>query len=1220
MKRMIRHAAENGFDRIAWTTGEQQADRYKLRKQVDDLRVRRRDDGKYSLMATLKGRSGLENLGDSVPESKLAETVGKELADKITQQGDGIVKYSGTGLKVGGEGMRQFYDVMLPNIVNKYAKKFGARVSQTSIPVENTNATVMSLKITPQMRDAAMQGQPLFSKNDKTLGATTPDGKMYLNLAALDKDSFDGVALHEGLHAVLKETIGESDYARLMQRMNNLRKLSKNGTGDVGKFFKEAEAAIPSDTKAEHLNEEMAAYTVEKYTNAPRSIPQSIAKWVKDFIAAIRVGLMRSLPQGSKLRGKLLDSATEADLARLAVVGLRRAARDQEASISNVAMTTESDIRYSKRDGAPGLDTGSDNPATARKKFIGLYTKVVDSLIDRIDHWTSPLSSLPQRERFYTERNLTQGEIAKWDRVGKQIAELFYKAGKKVGDEIYIYLTTRGASTEIISDPKLREVAVRAKAQITEIGKMLVDKGMIPEASRLKHEDAYLPRVYFAYLLNDDVITSASSGKRIGDKGWSKARKDIPAEVRDIFLGEIKDPGYLVSRAIAIPMRDLALTNWMQKISENPEWVMQNQMVEWTPPWEGESRRFSARELRDLAAKIKVFADEQQDQGTKKAALEHHRKVLDKAKEAGDKGMVYWNMPAELGQYIYRSKRVTPYWLKSQASSLRKRALKYEVEANKEAALRLADRMDAEANKVLEELDIDTDSVPDGYKQMPDTARYGALRGLIVKSEIHDDIVGVVSVLGKDIAFMQKMLSYGGPLTKLTQWFKISKVALNPPAQVRNFVNNMVMVNLSGVPLYRFPELFLKVLRDLKSEGKYTKIVRKHGTDVSTFAANEFVNIEKQLIELERQARDGVGIHTLLLMAGKVVNAFSNAYQGSEMLGKMMVIIDQMERKKTSENKAVNLANKWLFDYSEVNPNVRFLRNAPIGAPFITYLSKVMPRLLEVALKYPWRFAPYIGLYYSIPMLIAASVGASGDDMEALKKALPKWLERKGYALPLPTKDEHGRWKFVDIGYFFPWSALTNPIDIAKEGDIGEAIRGAGLLTGPVPDLIAAVSTGKDPFTKREISNDYDPPEKKALAWMSYLYGMMAPPWLVGMPIFGVDPTMKGFSGHLYDALTGHVDKYGDPTSTVPQALARFFGVNIYPVDPNITRGERLRRMKFEISETKRRMTDLLRNRNLSPDERRRITHDYNEQIRLRAKEMGKYVRESQVNEKLLRQ
>ena len=36
MRRMMRYAAENGFDRIAWTNGEQQADRYDLSNKVDE--------------------------------------------------------------------------------------------------------------------------------------------------------------------------------------------------------------------------------------------------------------------------------------------------------------------------------------------------------------------------------------------------------------------------------------------------------------------------------------------------------------------------------------------------------------------------------------------------------------------------------------------------------------------------------------------------------------------------------------------------------------------------------------------------------------------------------------------------------------------------------------------------------------------------------------------------------------------------------------------------------------------------------------------------------------------------------------------------------------------------------------------------------------------------------------------------------------------------------
>ena len=47
------------------------------------------------------------------------------------------------------------------------------------------------------------------------------------------------------------------------------------------------------------------------------------------------------------------------------------------------------------------------------------------------------------------------------------------------------------------------------------------------------------------------------------------------------------------------------------------------------------------------------------------------------------------------------------------------------------------------------------------------------------------------------------MLGYGGIGPKITQTWKWLKGPANPPAQVRNLVSNMVLLNLSGVPLYR---------------------------------------------------------------------------------------------------------------------------------------------------------------------------------------------------------------------------------------------------------------------------------------------------------------------------------------------------------------------------------------------------------------------------------
>lgn len=149
MKRMVRYAAENGFDRVAWTTGEQQASRYDLSKQVDGIRVTPgRNDDQVHVMIQRKGAKEFTRInGDtsSVDKAKLADTIGKDLAEKALAQldeakksdaADQAAEFHGVDLKVGGEGMQAFYDRMLPNEINKWAKQFGAKTGTTSIADE----------------------------------------------------------------------------------------------------------------------------------------------------------------------------------------------------------------------------------------------------------------------------------------------------------------------------------------------------------------------------------------------------------------------------------------------------------------------------------------------------------------------------------------------------------------------------------------------------------------------------------------------------------------------------------------------------------------------------------------------------------------------------------------------------------------------------------------------------------------------------------------------------------------------------------------------------------------------------------------------------------------------------------------------------------------------------------------------------------------------------
>ena len=229
------------------------------------------------------------------------------------------------------------------------------------------------------------------------------------------------------------------------------------------------------------------------------------------------------------------------------------------------------------------------------------------------------------------------------------------------------------------------------------------------------------------------------------------------------------------------------------------------------------------------------------------------------------------------------------------------------------------------------------------------------------------------------------------------------------------------------------------------------------------------------------------------------------------------------------------------------------------------------------------------------------------DDVDRLKKALPEGLQERGNADILPVKDDKGRWQAVDVGYFLPWTMWTELLSESAEGNVGKAMMTSGMLGGPVPELIAAIKTNKDPFTRREIVNEYDPPAKQIAAMMGYIYQLSMPTWL----------TNYGFAGHMMRALDNTVDKYGDEKTNELQAAFRLFGVNLYPIDPERGRAENLRRMAFEINQIKRRATQLARDRKLSPEERRDIVKEYGAMIKRREQEARKYASESRVHRNL---
>lgn len=179
LKRALRYAADNGYDRVGLTTGKQQAERYDLSKQIGQINARPTPDGKISLEA-LTPDMGEQVIQTVVKADELDNIVGKEIADKIRTQieypksFDDVgksVELTGLDLKVGGEGMKKYYDDIYPKYLDKYGKKWGASVGETRIKTGRGvpgGEPVRYLDITPEMRKSVQKGQPLAAVSGET--------------------------------------------------------------------------------------------------------------------------------------------------------------------------------------------------------------------------------------------------------------------------------------------------------------------------------------------------------------------------------------------------------------------------------------------------------------------------------------------------------------------------------------------------------------------------------------------------------------------------------------------------------------------------------------------------------------------------------------------------------------------------------------------------------------------------------------------------------------------------------------------------------------------------------------------------------------------------------------------------------------------------------------------------------------------------------------------
>lgn len=192
LKRMLHYAAENGYDQVAWTTGQQQIQRYKMDREIRSINVSSWLDGKqaenYLFGETIHEGKGVTldlnhnmqvrllvdkngtvlDFYDSMDLKpwrgmKLSKLLGQELAERVMKTDNGHLK-DFEKVHFGGEGLMNLYDKMVPGFMNRFGKRYGVSTEPVELHLDYFKQVFHGLRMTDDMREAWKKCQPMFMR------------------------------------------------------------------------------------------------------------------------------------------------------------------------------------------------------------------------------------------------------------------------------------------------------------------------------------------------------------------------------------------------------------------------------------------------------------------------------------------------------------------------------------------------------------------------------------------------------------------------------------------------------------------------------------------------------------------------------------------------------------------------------------------------------------------------------------------------------------------------------------------------------------------------------------------------------------------------------------------------------------------------------------------------------------------------------------------------
>lgn len=1202
LKRIITMAVEGGYDKVAFVNGDQSADRYDLSKSVQQVIIKhyKAERGEYSLKAMGRDGSIIIDKND-VKSEEFDDYIGKDLAEKARKQiiDNGWANLQGMDLKVGGEGMKTFYDSIVPNATKALIKKLGGgQMESVQIPTDKFEyvkgeaapspvlGSQPGFTITDAMREKVAGGMPMFANK------SVDDPQVGISVALLELGKKDW--LYESPKSEAKDVAG-------IAKDKGVAKVRED---DIGGGVKEWKITLPDtvDTDTGKTVRGRSAYLRQKGNEL----------WIDAEITGEGYG-------GSKIYDIGFNYAHNNP--GVVFIGDRHGF-SKVAMIRRLENMISATIKYGSTDfmephakqvmgfdGVPGFrwekgDTlgnlrrmidvsqaamQNKQPALAAVQYDQPTNQFVDSEGNPLgyddlhdlagafrptDGSAGAGRSTIQRAALY--RALAESPEARQSFLD-QIRELPSAAGRGFGAALEGIAYSNKAQGRVID----RDVAGRWRFSLSRHLKESMPGNMVGnilERLQLKSADPEVARVLRGMRL--DLQKTMDTAGDIATE-VNKLSIDEREMVSDLIEGELKagviPPAHVVKMAAMFNKAFRDQTDELVRLSMMAQEASDRWRDKYLP-------RYYASKLRgtiddswaDLAGKLSV-----------------NRKFAQgiKGKHLMGRGMVNTIPVDELGEWEaegweVRDKHYIPGT--SQEVHVWRDFTKEErvkMDEIRDAGFRfvmgyMQTQKDIAIGRMYERLALDpkfaSDNQKEGWVQVPeskakgtDAKLYGKLAGKWVPRNLMAQMSSQNELESEALRLYKKALA----------WWKSNKTVMNPVSHVNNFVSNTSMAHFAGVS-YTDVHKYAGAVKDLAATAPMVKEARDAGLFLGSFTDAELQKIlPPELMHLIGKI-DGKGVTALKIADAMLTfglrNKMSQAYEFGDKFFKYMLYADA-RKNGASPEEAVEHAQKYIFTYDDLPLGARRLRD--FGLPFFAYTYKAIPALADTALSRPDRFfAPAGVLFLANALGYAVAAGDDDDswldaarkyvtDSDFMEKAdavaeeeyakLPEWMKGRTALgtkkqIRLWTDEASGNPVFLDVSRFIPGGDLM---------DINANAGGVPWLQPLIPSnpLLSVYSTmfdNKDPFFGKDLVLKSDTKLEAAGKRADYLWKLASPAIAVSNNLWdkavGVAASLSGDEiPYLPDALGGGksgLDRNGDPIQP-KYAVPQMVGVKARPID-----------------------------------------------------------------------